>query len=168
MLNRMSSSSMRCSRLKLGCLGTVFAAAALSGTPASAADLVDTATSAGNLKTFVAALKSAGFAESLRGPGPYTVFAPSDEAFARLPPGAWDALLRDKAKLAKVLTYQVIPGKVLIAEVKPGKTKTLEGNALELKSDNGRVTANEATVIESDIVADNGVIHAVDTVVMPK
>jgi uncharacterized surface protein with fasciclin (FAS1) repeats len=148
------------------CMVTVAASAWCA--QADAADLVDTATSAGNLKIFVAALKAAGFTESLRGPGPYTVFAPSDEAFARLPPGAWDALVRDKARLAKVLTYQVIPGKILIAEVKPGKTKTLQGGTLDLKSDNGRVTADEATVIESDIMADNGVIHAVDTVVMPK
>ncbi len=135
---------------------------------ASAADLVDTAASAGNLKTFVAAVKAAGFAAALRGPGPYTIFAPSDEAFSRLPPGTWDALVRDKARLARVLTYQVIPGRILIADVRPGKTKTLEGDTLALKSDNGRVTADDATVIESDILADNGVIHAVDTVVIPK
>ena len=137
-------------------------------TNVQAADLVDTAAAAGNLKIFVAAVKAAGFAESLRSDGPFTVFAPSDEAFARLPAGTWAALVKDKAKLAQVLTHQVIPGKIMVAEVKPGKTRTLEGGFLELKSDNGRVTADDATVIESDMVADNGVIHAVDTVVMPK
>jgi uncharacterized surface protein with fasciclin (FAS1) repeats len=135
---------------------------------AHAADLVDTASSAGNLKIFVAAVKAAGFTQSLRSDGPFTVFAPSDEAFARLPAGTWAALIKDKTKLAQILTHQVIPGKILVAEVKPGKAKTLEGGYLDLKSDNGRVTADEATVIESDMVADNGVIHAVDTVVMPK
>lgn len=135
---------------------------------AGAADLVDTAITSGNFKTFVAAVKAAGFTESLRSSGPYTVFAPSDEAFARLPPGAWEALVRDKARLAKVVTYLVIPGKVLVADVKPGKTKTLEGTQILIKSDNGRVTVDDATVTESDIVADNGVLHAIDTVAMPK
>ncbi|MBC7573506.1 MAG: fasciclin domain-containing protein [Herminiimonas sp.] len=137
-------------------------------TNVQAADLVDTAAAAGNLKIFVAAVKAAGFAESLRSDGPFTVFAPSDEAFARLPAGTWATLVKDKAKLAQVLTHQVIPGRIMVAEVKPGKTRTLEGGFLALKSDNGRVTVDDATVIESDMVADNGVIHAVDTVVMPK
>ena len=144
------------------------AASVLMVSPTQAADLLETAAAAGNLRTFVAAVKAAGFTEALRGPGPFTIFAPSDEAFARLPAGTWEALVKDKAKLAQVLTYQVIPGRVLVAAVKPGPVKTLEGSALLLKSDNGRVTANDATVIESDLMADNGVIHAVDAVVMPK
>lgn len=150
--------------------GAVATALALSIVPtvAGAAGLVDTAVTSGNFKTFVAAVKAAGFTESLRGAGPYTVFAPSDEAFSRLPPGTWDTLVKDKAKLAQVLTYLVIPGKVLVADVKPGKTRTLQGAQILLKSDNGRVTVDEATVTESDIVADNGVLHAIDTVAMPK
>ena len=150
--------------------GALTAVLALSMTSsiAGAADLIDTAVTSGNFKTFVAAVKAAGFTESLRSSGPYTVFAPSDEAFSRLPPGTWEALVKDKARLAKVITYLVIPGKVLVADVKPGKTKTLEGAQIMLKSDNGRITVDEAAVIESDIVADNGVLHAIDTVAMPK
>lgn len=145
-------------------------ASGLAFMPADAigADLVDTAVTSGNFKTFVAAVKVAGFTESLKGSGPFTVFAPSDEAFARLPPGTWDALAKDKLKLAQVLAYLVIPGKVLVADVKPGKTTTLQGAQIMLKSDNGRVTVDEATVTESDILADNGVLHAIDTVAMPK
>ena len=134
---------------------------------AQASDLVDTAIAAGNLKIFVAAVKTAGLTESLKTPGPYTVFAPSDSAFAKLPPGAWDALVKDKVKLTKVLSYHVIPGKMLVSEVKPGKTKTLQGDLLDLKSDNGLVTVDNATVIESDMVADNGVIHAIDKITLP-
>ncbi|MBC7414450.1 MAG: fasciclin domain-containing protein [Herminiimonas sp.] len=150
--------------------GAAAAALILTFIPATsgAADLLDTAITSGNLKTFVAAVKTSGFSESLRSAGPFTVFAPSDEAFSRLPAGTWEALVKDKARLAQVLGYLIIPGKILVADVKPGKTKTLQGAQILLKSDNGRVTADEATVIESDIVADNGVIHAIDTVAMPK
>ena len=154
--------------------GSVLTAIALASTcavasaNAGAADLLDTAVTSGNFKTFVAAVKAAGFTESLKSSGPYTVFAPSDEAFARLPSGTWETRVKDKARLAQVLTYLVIPGKVLVADVKPGKTKTLQGAQIMLKSDNGRVTVDEATVTESDIVADNGVLHAIDTVAMPK
>lgn len=132
-----------------------------------ASDLVETATLSGNFKVFVAALKTAGFSETLKNDGPFTVFAPSDEAFSKLPPGTWDALAKDKVKLAKVLSYHVVPGKMLITEVKPGQVKTTEGQTLVLKSDNGKVTVNGANVTESDIAADNGVIHAIDTLVLP-
>ncbi len=132
-----------------------------------AADIVDTAAKDGSFKIFVAALKSAGFAEALKGTGPYTVFAPTDAAFAKLPAGTWDALSKDKVKLARVLSYHVIPGKVMVTEVKPGKVKTVQGSPLALTSDNGKVTVNNAKITQSDIVADNGVIHAIDTVVMP-
>src|SRR5947209_2117800 len=105
--------------------------AVLAGTSQTfAADIVDTAAAAGTFKTFTAALKASGFTEALKTPGPYTVFAPSDEAFAKLPAGTWDALVKDKAKLAQVLAYHVIPGKVLVAEVKPGDVKTVEGSTL--------------------------------------
>lgn len=132
-----------------------------------AADLVDTAATNNTFKIFVAALKAAGFTEALKAAGPYTVFAPTDDAFAKLPPGIWDDLSKDKIKLAQVLAYHVIPGKILVAEMKPGKVKTVQGSLLVLTSDNGKVTVNNANITQSDIVADNGVIHAIDTVVMP-
>lgn len=135
---------------------------------AFAADIVDTATATGSHKTFVAALKAAGFTETLKSSGPYTVFAPSDEAFAKLPAGTWDALVKDKVKLAQVLAYHVVPGRILVAEVKPGNVKTVQGATLHLASDNGQITVNEAKVTQSDVVADNGIIHAIDTVVLPK
>ena len=135
--------------------------------PAFAADIVDTAAMDSSLKIFVAALKTAGFTEALKNPGPYTVFAPTNEAFAKLPPGTWDALSKDKVKLAQVLAYHVIPGRVMVAEVKPGQVKTTQGSALTLASDNGKVTVNDANITQSDVAADNGVIHEIDTVVLP-
>ena len=146
----------------------VSAGVALFAFGAQAADLVDTAIAAGNLKTFVAAVKPAGFTESLRAPGPYTVFAPTDEAFSHLPPGTWEALIKDKARLAQVITYHVIPGKTLVADVKPGMTKTLQGAMLQLKSDNGMVTVDGATVTQSDLQADNGVLHTINAVALPR
>jgi uncharacterized surface protein with fasciclin (FAS1) repeats len=134
---------------------------------ALAADIVATAATAGTFKIFAAAVKTAGFAEALKNPGPYTVFAPTDEAFAKLPAGTWDALSKDKVQLAQVLSYHVIPGKVMVTEVKPGKAKTVQGGPLTLTSDNGKMTVNNANITQSDIVADNGVIHAIDTVLMP-
>lgn len=134
---------------------------------AGATDLVEKSASATNLRTFTAALKASGLDEKLKSGGPYTVFAPDDAAFSKLPPGSWDALSRDKAKLAGILSHLVIPGKMLVTEVKPGKANTLQGEPLTLKSDNGKVTVDQATVIESDVAADNGVIHVIDTVVLP-
>jgi uncharacterized surface protein with fasciclin (FAS1) repeats len=134
---------------------------------ASAADLVDKAAGATNLKIFSAALKSAGLGETLKSGGPYTVFAPADDAFSKLPPGSWDSLAKDKVRLAAVLSHHIVPGKMLITEIKPGKVKTVEGDFVTVKSDNGKVTVEQANVIESDVAADNGVIHVIDTVVMP-
>lgn len=134
---------------------------------AGATDLAEKAASATNLRIFTAALKASGLEDSLKSGGPYTVFAPEDGAFSKLPPGSWDALSKDKAKLASVLSHLIIPGRMLVTEVKPGKAKPLEGEALTLKSDNGKVTVDQANVIESDVVADNGVIHIIDAVVMP-
>ena len=134
---------------------------------ASAMDLAEKSASATNLRTFTAALKASGLSDSLKSGGPYTVFAPDDGAFSKLPPGSWDALARDKVKLASVLSHLIIPGRMLVTEVKPGKTTTLQGEPLTLKSDNGKVTVDQANVIESDVAADNGVIHVIDTVVMP-
>ena len=134
---------------------------------AMAADLVETASTSGTLKTFLAAVKTAGITETLKSSGPYTVFAPGDSAFGKLPPGTLDELMKDKEKLAAVLSHHVIPGKVTVAEVKPGKVTTLQGDELTLKSDNGKVTVDTANVIQSDLVADNGVIHEIDSVVLP-
>jgi uncharacterized surface protein with fasciclin (FAS1) repeats len=132
-----------------------------------AADLVETASTSGSFKTFLAAAKAAGIADTLKNSGPYTVFAPSDSAFNHLPPGTVNSLMKDKAKLAEILAYHVIPGKVTVADVKPGKVKTMQGDALTLTSDNGKVTVNNANVIQSDLMADNGVIHEIDAIVLP-
>ena len=134
---------------------------------ADATDLVEKSASATNLRIFTAALKASGLNDSLKAGGPYTVFAPGDGAFSKLPPGSWEALSKDKARLATVLSHHIIPGKMLVAELRPGKTNTLQGDPLTLKSDNGKVTVDQANVIESDVAADNGVIHVIDTIVMP-
>jgi uncharacterized surface protein with fasciclin (FAS1) repeats len=134
---------------------------------AGATDLVEKSASSTNLRIFTAALKASGLDDSLKSGGPYTVFAPEDGAFSKLPAGSWEALSKDKARLATVLSHHIIPGKMLVAELKPGKTNTLQGDPLTLKSDNGKVTVDQANVIESDVAADNGVIHVIDTIVMP-
>jgi uncharacterized surface protein with fasciclin (FAS1) repeats len=106
--------------------------------------------------------------QTLRDSGPYTVFIPTDTAFSKLPSDTADSLMKDKKKLAQVLAYHVVPGKITVADVKPGEVKTMEGSSLKLTSDNGKVTLNgEANVIQSDVMADNGVIHEIDTIVMP-
>jgi uncharacterized surface protein with fasciclin (FAS1) repeats len=128
---------------------------------------VDTAVAAGNFKTLATALQAAGLVGTLKGPGPFTVFAPTDEAFAKVPKAQLDALLADKAKLTAVLTYHVVAGKVMAADVKPGQVKTVQGSALTLATAGG-VTVDGAKVIQADIVADNGVIHVIDSVLMPK
>ena len=133
----------------------------------TAADIVDTAVSAGNFKTLVTAVQAAGLVDTLKGPGPFTVFAPTDAAFAKIPKATLDALLADKAALTKVLTYHVVPAKVMAADVKAGQVKTVEGSAVTLATQGG-VTVNGAKVVSADVVASNGVIHAIDTVIMPK
>jgi uncharacterized surface protein with fasciclin (FAS1) repeats len=132
-----------------------------------AANIVETANEARTFKVFVSALKKSGLAETLQNSGPYTVFAPSDEAFNKLAPGRLDALMKDKEKLSKILSYHVVPGKTLVTEIKPGKTKTMQGDLLTLTSDNGKVTVNGANVTQSDVNADNGVIHEIDAVLIP-
>ena len=131
------------------------------------ADIVDTMSHASSFKTFCAALKSSGLAEKLKNSGPYTVFAPSDEAFARLPKGRWAALAKDKARLADILAHHVVPGKIIIAEAKPGDVPALDGQPLHVESDNGMVSVGDAKVTQSDIEADNGVIHEIDALVLP-
>lgn len=134
---------------------------------AHAKDIVDTAVAAGNFKTLATALQAAGLVDTLKGKGPFTVFAPTDEAFAKVPKADLDALLKDKAKLTAVLTYHVVAGKVMAADVKAGKVKTVQGSELTVSTAGG-VKVDNAKVIKTDIVADNGVIHVIDTVVMPK
>jgi uncharacterized surface protein with fasciclin (FAS1) repeats len=133
---------------------------------ASAKDIVDTAVSAGSFKTLATALQAAGLVDTLKGKGPFTVFAPTDAAFAKIPKADLDALLADKAKLTAVLTYHVVPGKVMSKDVKAGEVKTVEGSSLTV-STMGGVKVDNAKVTTVDIVADNGVIHVIDTVVMP-
>jgi uncharacterized surface protein with fasciclin (FAS1) repeats len=134
-------------------------------------DIVDTAVAAGNFKTLTAALKAAGLVDTLKGEGPFTVFAPTDEAFAKLPAGTVDTLLKpeNKAKLTSILTYHVVPGMVMAADVMKMKTaKTVQGESLKITAANGKVMVDKATVAKADIAASNGVIHVIDTVLMPK
>lgn len=135
---------------------------------AQAADIVDTAKSAGSFNTLVTAVQAAGLVDTLKGPGPFTVFAPTDAAFAKIPKDKLDALLKDKAALTKVLTYHVVPGAVMAADVKPGNVKTVEGSSLMVGMQGGKVMVDKANVVKTDIAADNGVIHVIDSVIMPK
>ena len=133
------------------------------------ADIVDTAIAAGSFKTLAKALTEAGLVDTLKGPGPFTVFAPTDDTFAKLPKGALEALLKDKKKLTAVLTYHVVAGKVMAADAaKLTTAKTVNGQSLVIKAKDGAVTINGAKVTKADIEASNGVIHVVDTVLMPK
>ena len=134
---------------------------------AVAQDIVDTAVKAGNFKTLVAAVQAAGLVDTLKGPGPFTVFAPTDEAFAKIPKTTLDGLLANKAALTKVLTYHVVPGKVMAKDVKAGKVKTVQGQELTVSTNMG-VMVDQSKVIATDVTASNGVIHAIDTVLMPK
>ena len=134
---------------------------------ALAQDIVDTAVKAGNFKTLVAAVQAAGLVDTLKGPGPFTVFAPTDEAFAKIPKAQLDSLLADKAALTKVLTYHVVPGKVMAKDVAAGKVKTVQGQELTLTTSGG-VMVDQSKVVATDVAASNGVIHAIDTVLMPK
>jgi uncharacterized surface protein with fasciclin (FAS1) repeats len=155
--------------MKRSCAATVAAIALSSlGASAWAADLVETASTSGSFKTFLAAAKAAGITDTLKNSGPYTVFAPSDSAFNQLPPGTVNSLMKDKTKLAEILSHHVIPGKVTVADVKPGEVQTIQGDTVMLKSDNGKVTVENANVVQSDMMADNGVIHEIDAVVLPK
>ena len=115
-------------------------------------------------------MKAAGLVETLQGTGPFTVFAPTDEAFAKLPKGTVEDLLKpeNKAKLAAILTYHVVAGKVMAADVKTMKVKTVNGQELDIKVASGAVTVDNAKVVKTDVVASNGVIHVIDTVVLPK
>ena len=143
-------------------------ALAVSAFAAQAKDIVDTAVGAGNFKTLAAALTAAGLIDTLKGKGPFTVFAPTDEAFAKVPKADLDALMKDKAKLTAVLTYHVVPGAVMAKDVKPGKVKTVQGSDLTISTMGSTVMVDKAKVTAVDIKADNGVIHVIDSVLMPK
>jgi len=143
---------------------TTLSLAALS---AQAKDIVDTAVAAGQFNTLAAALSAAGLVDTLKSKGPFTVFAPTDAAFAKMPKADLDALLADQAKLTAVLTYHVVGAKVMAKDVKAGKVKTVQGSELTIATTDG-VMVDSATVTATDIVADNGVIHVIDTVVMPR
>jgi uncharacterized surface protein with fasciclin (FAS1) repeats len=148
-----------------------FAVSARAVEPTSSAkDIVDTAVAAGSFKTLAAALKAGGLIEALKGPGPFTVFAPTDEAFAKLPKGTVETLLKpeNKEKLVAILKYHVVSGKVMAADVvKVKEAKTLLGQAVMVNAADG-VKINDAKVVNADIAASNGVIHVIDTVLLPK
>jgi len=150
----------------------VATALVLSAGIARAADIVDTAVSAGNFTTLVAAVKAAGLVDTLKGPGPFTVFAPTDAAFAALPAGTVETLLKpeNKAKLVSILTYHVLPGRVMSQDIAGKKLdpKTVEGQALAIDATGTAVKVNDATVAKADISTDNGVIHVIDKVLLPK
>ena len=131
-------------------------------------DIVDTAVEAGSFKTLAAALQAADLISTLKSEGPFTVFAPTDAAFAKIPKADLDALLKDKVALTKVLTYHVVSGKVMAADVvKLTQAKTVEGSPVNIKVVDGNVMINNANVSATDIAASNGVIHVIDTVIMP-
>jgi uncharacterized surface protein with fasciclin (FAS1) repeats len=134
-------------------------------------DIVDTAVAAGSFKTLAAALKAAGLVDTLKGKGPFTVFAPTDEAFAKLPPGTLESLLKpeNKQKLTEILTYHVVPGSVMAADVaKMQSAKTVNGKSVTIKAADGSVMIDGAKVVKTDIAASNGVIHVIDSVILPK
>jgi uncharacterized surface protein with fasciclin (FAS1) repeats len=155
--------------LSLSLLASTSAIAGGSTMPSK--DIVDTAISAGSFKTLTTALKAAGLVETLKGKGPFTVFAPTDEAFAKLPAGTVESLLKpaNKQKLTAILTYHVVAGNVKAADViKLSSAKSLNGQLVTIKTAGGKVLINGATVVKADIAATNGTIHVIDTVLMPK
>ena len=152
-------------------LGVVFSMVGFAGRADAkpTADIVDTAVAAGSFTTLAKALTAADLIPTLKGKGPFTVFAPTDEAFAKLPPGALDDLLKDKAKLKAVLTYHVVAGKVMAAQVvKLKSAKTVQGGSVAIVVNGGEVRVDGAKVVKTDIETTNGVIHVIDTVILPK
>jgi uncharacterized surface protein with fasciclin (FAS1) repeats len=151
---------------------SILCAAILAAIPFSARaqskDIVETAVEAGSFKTLATALQVAGLVETLKGPGPFTVFAPTDDAFAKIPKADLDALLKDKAKLTAVLTYHVVAGKVMAGDVvKLQSARTVQGGSARVSVAGGKVMVDGATVVKTDIAASNGVIHVIDTVMLP-
>ncbi len=144
--------------------------AASAATCAAAKDIVAVAAGAEQFKTLVAAVKAAGLVETLQGKGPFTVFAPTDAAFAKLPAGTVEDLLKpeNRDKLTAILKYHVVPGKVMAADVKTMEAKTVQGQSVKLVVTDSGVTVDGAKVVKTDVLAENGVIHVIDTVILPK
>lgn len=141
---------------------------AFKGDEQPAKDIVDTAVGAGQFKTLVTAVKAADLVDTLKGEGPFTVFAPNDEAFSKIPKDKLEALLKDKKALAAVLTYHVVPGKVMADDViKLDSAKTVQGQSVKIVAKDGKVSINGANVLKTDIVCRNGVIHVIDAVILP-
>ena len=159
---------------KLSIIGSVCIALATTnlnaGNTTPGKDIVDTAVKAGAFKTLVAAVKAAGLVETLKGKGPFTVFAPTDAAFAKLPEGTIASLLKpeNKKKLAKILTYHVVPGKIMAKDVKTSMVKTANGSKVSITVSDKGVKVDNAKVVKTDVVASNGVIHVIDAVILPK
>lgn len=130
--------------------------------------IIDTMTAAGNFKTLLVALKAASFIDTLRTPGPYTLFAPTDEAFERLTPAQLKALLKDVRRLKTIVTYHVVSGTVATKDVKPGELRSVEGSYLTADVQSGQVSMNGAKVVQGNIAASNGLIHAIDALLVPK
>lgn len=150
---------------------TLAIVSANAGSHGDKKDIVDTAAEAGSFNTLVAAVQAAGLVETLKGTGPFTVFAPTDEAFGKLPEGTVEGLLKpeNKDKLVAILTYHVVPAKVTAAEVvKLDSAKTVNGNELVISAKDGTVLIDKATVVKPDVMASNGVIHVIDTVLIPQ
>jgi uncharacterized surface protein with fasciclin (FAS1) repeats len=166
--NHGNSEKMMTPAIRSFVAGATMLAGLLGPSMARAADIVDTAVAAGSFTTLVTAVKAAGLVHTLKGKGPFTVFAPNDAAFAKLPPGTVESLLKDKAKLAAILKYHVVPGRVKAADVagKSLQVKTVQGQTVSVNGNLG-VTVNDAHVIQPDIEASNGVIHVIDTVLLP-
>jgi uncharacterized surface protein with fasciclin (FAS1) repeats len=161
--------------LKKLAIGTIAALLAVAVSDARLAaqskDIVDTAVAAGSFKTLAKALTAAGLVDTLKGAGPFTVFAPTDEAFAKLPAGTLDSLLKpeNKAKLQRILTYHVVAGRVTAADVtKLTSAKAVSNDTLKIATSNGGVSVDNAHVVKADVTASNGVIHVIDTVLLPK
>ncbi|GAB4176261.1 MAG: fasciclin domain-containing protein [Wenzhouxiangellaceae bacterium] len=167
LVNRISGATLMIA-LTVGLVGTV----PMSGVAGNynKADIVDTAVAAGNFNTLVAAVQAAGLVDTLKGEGPFTVFAPTDEAFAKLPDGTLDTLLKpeNKDRLIAILTYHVVPGKVMSSDLSDGlEAGTVQGQGVIIKISDGGVMVNDANVVQADIKASNGVIHVIDKVLLP-
>jgi transforming growth factor-beta-induced protein len=158
-------------RIVITTIATLLVTATLAAGERGKKDIVDTAVAAGSFKTLAAALQAADLIETLKGKGPFTVFAPTDAAFAKLPPGTVESLLEpaNKAKLQAILTYHVVAGSVSSAEVvKLKSAKTVNGQSVSIKVANSGVRIDGANVVKTDVAASNGVIHVIDTVILPK
>ena len=158
-------------QIAIGALAVAVTMGMASTVTAQSKDIVETAVAAGSFKTLAKALQAADLVTTLKGAGPFTVFAPTDEAFAKLPAGTLEDLLKpeNKAKLQRILTYHVVPGKVMASDVvKMQSAKAVSGDTLSIASRDGSVTVDKAHVVKTDIAASNGVIHVIDTVILPQ